>query len=117
VARYIVAVIKTLMISDDKGVIVHDGWIIQRLNIFKETAISMMTGCDIWGSPIFINSTAFFDGMPWSFVSMYQSFKWPYCLQLWGTEDGGNSFLCNVGTYRPDYMTLYPRVKIENEIY
>jgi len=50
-ARYIVAVIKTLIISGDKGVIVHDGWIIQQLNIFKATAISVMTVCDIWGSP------------------------------------------------------------------
>lgn len=62
-ARYNVAVIKTLIISGDKRVIVHDGWIIQQLNIFKTTAISVMTVCDIWGSPKFINSTAFFDGM------------------------------------------------------
>ena len=116
-ARYIVAVTKTLIISDDKGVIVHDGWIIQQLNIFKTTAIYMMTVCDIWGSPKFISSTAFFDGMQWSFVSMYRSFRWTYCLQLWGTEDGGNSCLCNVGTYLPNYMTLYPRINIENEIY
>jgi hypothetical protein len=62
-ARYIVAVIKTLIISDIKGVIVDDGWIIQQPNIFKATAISVMTVYDIWGSPKFINATAFFDGM------------------------------------------------------
>jgi len=70
-ARYIVAVIKTLIISDDNIVIMHDGWIIQQLNILKATAISVMTVCDIWGYPKFFNSTAFSDGMPWSFVSMY----------------------------------------------
>lgn len=113
-ARYIVAVVKTMIISDDKGVIVHDGWIIQQLNIFKATAISVMTVCDIWGSPICINSTAFCDGMP---LSMYWSFRWTYCLQLWGTEDGGSGFLCNVGTYLPDYVTLYPRINTGNEIY
>lgn len=82
VATYIVAVIKTLIISDDKVVIIHDGWIIQQLNILKATAISVMTVCDIWGFPKFFNSTAFSDWMQWSFVSVYWSFRWTYCLQL-----------------------------------